>query len=68
MPTYLYRCDTCQYNTERHHGFADGPPECLKCLLPLRKLITAPAVKFSGPGWGSSKPTPASQIDESDFQ
>jgi putative FmdB family regulatory protein len=68
MPNYLYRCDTCEYDTERHHGFADGPPDCLRCMQPLRKIITVPGVKFKGGGWGSSKRTPASEIDVSDFQ
>ena len=53
MPIYLYRCESCGVQFERHQSFTDEPlkrcPECNKNSL--RKVLTPAGIVFKGSGW-----------------
>lgn len=57
MPTYDYRCDNCELVAEATHNldYTDGY-KCTACQSPMRKLFSAPALKFKGGGWGGNHP------------
>ncbi|MEI6291734.1 MAG: FmdB family zinc ribbon protein, partial [Chloroflexota bacterium] len=53
MPVYIYRCENCGVQFERHQSFTDEPlkrcPECSKNTL--RKVLTPAGIVFKGSGW-----------------
>jgi putative FmdB family regulatory protein len=56
MPVYVYRCDNCGVEIERHRNFSDKPlkrcPECSKNTL--KKVISPVRVVFKGSGFYST--------------
>ena len=53
MPTYEYRCDSCDYAFEEFQSIKDDPiNECPKCGESVRKLIsTGAGLIFKGSGF-----------------
>jgi putative FmdB family regulatory protein len=52
MPTYVYRCGSCQRSTELVQRFSDSPlTVCPHCGGPLQRLLFPPAIIFKGSGW-----------------
>ena len=53
MPIYIYRCESCGVQFEKHQSFNDEPlkkcPECSQ--LSLRKVLTPAGIVFKGSGW-----------------
>jgi putative FmdB family regulatory protein len=53
MPVYVYRCENCGIEIERHRNFSDKPlkrcPECSKNTL--KKVISPVRVVFKGSGF-----------------
>ena len=54
MPTYQYRCKSCEEDLEIFHSVMDKPkkkcPKCGKKQL-VRIITSPPAVIFKGQGW-----------------
>jgi putative FmdB family regulatory protein len=76
MPTYDYRCDTCEHTFELFQSFAEDPlSTCTKevCNGPgngtVRKIFSAPGISFKGSGFykndSRSKSTSSSSSSES---
>ncbi len=52
MPLYEYRCEGCGKVVEAIQRFSDPPYTiCPHCGGALKKLISAPAIKFKGAGF-----------------
>lgn len=52
MPLYEYRCEKCGALLEKIRKFSDKPlSKCEKCGGRLKRLLSAPAIKFKGSGW-----------------
>lgn len=52
MPLYEYECTKCHHRFEVIQKFSDAPrDECPVCRAPVRKLVSAPAIRFKGKGW-----------------
>ena len=76
MPRYDYKCSKCGCVQEIEHPMS-GPSSKLTCKdcasTKLEKVISAPYVRFDGPGWqtndsrGIAKPTGAPDMDSSNF-
>ena len=64
MPIYIYRCESCGVQFERHQSFTDEPlkrcPECSKNTL--RKVLTPAGIVFKGSGWYATDHKSASGI------
>lgn len=64
MPIYIYRCENCGVQFERHQTFTDEPlkrcPECSKNTL--RKVLTPAGIVFKGSGWYATDHKSASGI------
>ena len=62
MPLYEYKCTQCGEQIEIIQKLSDPPySHCPKCGGAMRKLHSAPALQFKGPGfyktdYASSKP------------
>ena len=78
MPTYEYRCDTCDTTFDVVQSFHDDPlTECPTCGSPVRKVFGSVGIVFKGSGFyktdsrsgGSSKSgestVPATKSDSS---
>lgn len=54
MPTYDYRCFTCDARkTEVKAMSSTEPnPDCSKCKKPMQQIYSAPGLSFRGSGWG----------------
>lgn len=54
MPTYDYRCFTCNITKSLSQGLFDEKhnPDCPACLKPMMRVFNAPSVMFKGSGWG----------------
>ena len=76
MPTYDYRCDTCEHTFELFQSFAEDPlSTCTKevCNGPgngtVRKIFSAPGISFKGSGFykndSRSKSTSSTSSSES---
>ena len=53
MPSYDYRCTTCQHVTTVTKAVTDDTvPACAECGAPTNRIYTAPAISFKGTGWG----------------
>ena len=52
MPTYQYRCTSCQNELEAFQKFTDDPlTTCEECGGSLRKLYNAVGIVFKGSGF-----------------
>ncbi len=58
MPTYDYRCDTCEHSFELFQSFAEDPLSTCTievCNGPgngtVRKIFSAPGISFKGSGF-----------------
>ncbi|MEC7923967.1 MAG: FmdB family zinc ribbon protein [Actinomycetota bacterium] len=54
MPTYDYRCDTCEKTFEVFQSFHEDPiSECLEedCSGSVKKIFSAPGISFKGSGF-----------------
>src|SRR5277367_763306 len=55
MPLYEYRCKACGHRFEKIQSFsAPDEKECPVCEGEVERLISAPAVHFSGSGFYST--------------
>lgn len=73
MPTYEYRCQSCEHEMEAFQSIKDAPlKDCPACREPkLERLISATSFQLKGGGWykdlySSSKPTGSSSDKKSD--
>jgi putative FmdB family regulatory protein len=53
MPTYEYRCQSCEQETEAFQSIKDAPlKDCPACREPkLERLISATSFQLKGGGW-----------------
>lgn len=52
MPTYVYRCDSCQHQFELFQRMSDDPIDtCPECQAKVRRVIHPVGVVFKGSGW-----------------
>ena len=52
MPTYVYRCQDCQKETEVLQRFGEAPlTTCSHCGGVLQRILFPPAIIFKGSGW-----------------
>jgi putative FmdB family regulatory protein len=73
MPTYVYRCEQCNYHFEQIQKFSDAPLKaCPRCNGHVRRVIHPTGIVFKGSGWyindsrkGSSKPSESTSSSES---
>ena len=55
MPTYEYRCVTCEHQFERFQRMSDDPiKECEVCGEPVKRLLFPVAIHFKGNGFYST--------------
>ena len=77
MPTYDYRCDTCEHTFELFQSFAEDPLSTCTievCNGPgngtVRKIFSAPGISFKGSGFykndSRSKSTSSSSSSSSE--
>lgn len=77
MPTYDYRCDTCEHSFELFQSFAEDPLSTCTievCNGPgngtVRKIFSAPGISFKGSGFykndSRSKSTSSSSSSSSE--
>ena len=52
MPTYEYRCVSCEHQFERFQRMSDDPvKECEVCGEPVKRLMFPVAIQFKGKGF-----------------
>ncbi|OFW61516.1 MAG: hypothetical protein A2133_12645 [Actinobacteria bacterium RBG_16_64_13] len=52
MPTYEYRCVSCEHQFERFQRMSDDPvKECEVCGEPVKRLLFPVAIQFKGKGF-----------------
>jgi putative FmdB family regulatory protein len=52
LPTYEYRCVSCEHQFERFQRMSDEPVKvCEKCGEPVRRLLFPVAIQFKGNGF-----------------
>jgi putative FmdB family regulatory protein len=52
MPTYVYRCKSCEHQFETIQKIKDDPlTECPKCKGQLMRLLFPPSIVFKGSGF-----------------
>lgn len=55
MPTYEYRCVSCDHQFERFQRMSDEPvKECEICGEPVKRLLFPVAIHFKGSGFYST--------------
>jgi putative FmdB family regulatory protein len=55
VPTYEYRCLSCEHQFERFQRMSDDPvKECEVCGQPVKRLLFPVAVHFKGNGFYST--------------
>jgi len=55
MPTYQYRCQTCDHDLEVVQKFTDAPlTRCPRCHGALRKVFSPVGIVFKGSGFYST--------------
>ncbi len=55
MPTYEYRCLSCDHQFERFQRMSDDPiTECERCGQPVKRLLFPVAIHFKGSGFYST--------------
>ncbi len=68
MPTYDYRCDTCEKTFEVFQSFSEEPlTDCPdeECEGLVKKIFSAPGISFKGSGFykNDSRPSGSKKID-----
>ena len=51
MPIYEYRCLTCDNLFEELQAYNADLPDCPQCGSEVRRIISAPSIKFRGHGY-----------------
>jgi putative FmdB family regulatory protein len=52
LPTYEYRCVSCEHQFERFQRMSDDPvKECEVCGEPVKRLLFPVAIQFKGSGF-----------------
>lgn len=63
MPTYEYRCVSCEHQFERFQRMSDEPvKECEVCGEPVKRLLFPVAIHFKGSGFYSTDYSNKSKI------
>lgn len=58
MPTYGYRCHTCDVDHIIVHSMTDEQPRfCTNCGSELARIPGISGVSFKGSGWGGNHPS-----------
>ena len=68
MPTYHYRCATCENRFDAFQKFAEDPlTDCPECGGLVKRVIQPVGVVFKGSGWyiNDSRKAPAESSSES---
>jgi len=53
MPSYDYKCDTCETVVEVQRSFdEEGSPTCVACNTTMSRVWNATPAHFKGGGWG----------------
>jgi putative FmdB family regulatory protein len=53
MPTYDFKCISCNKTTEIIAGFNDAVAEPICCGMKMNRQYAAPGIIFKGNGWAS---------------
>lgn len=52
MPTYVYKCEECNYHFEQLQKFSDKPlKSCPRCKGKVKRIIHPTGIVFKGSGW-----------------
>lgn len=52
MPTYVYKCDSCEAQFEQFQSFKDEPLKtCPACEGAVRRVLQPVGIVFKGGGW-----------------
>jgi putative FmdB family regulatory protein len=52
MPTYVYKCEECNYHFEQIQKFSDKPLKgCPRCKGKIKRVIHPTGIVFKGSGW-----------------
>jgi putative FmdB family regulatory protein len=52
MPTYVYKCEECNYHFEQIQKFSDKPLKaCPRCKGKVKRVIHPTGIVFKGAGW-----------------
>jgi putative FmdB family regulatory protein len=52
MPTYVYKCEECNYHFEQIQKFSDKPLKtCPRCKSKVKRVIHPTGIVFKGSGW-----------------
>ncbi len=52
MPTYVYKCEECNYHFEQLQKFSDKPlKSCPRCKGKVKRVIHPTGIVFKGSGW-----------------
>lgn len=63
MPTYEYRCLSCDHQFERFQRMSDDPvKDCEVCGAPVKRLLFPVAVHFKGSGFYSTEYGPRGSL------
>ena len=61
MPTYVYKCEECNYHFEQLQKFSDKPLKaCPRCKGKVKRVIHPTGIVFKGSGWYVNDSRPAS--------
>ena len=60
MPTYVYKCEECNYHFEQIQKFSDKPLKiCPRCKGKVKRVIHPTGIVFKGSGWYVNDSRPA---------
>ncbi len=66
VPLYEYECRRCHHRFERIQKYSDPlARKCPSCKGSVRKLISAPGIRFKGTGWYITDYARKGRTDES---
>jgi putative FmdB family regulatory protein len=66
MPTYVYKCEECNYHFEQIQKFSDKPLKvCPRCKGKVKRVIHPTGIVFKGSGWyvNDSRPSGSSSSE-----
>ena len=66
MPTYVYKCEECNYHFEQLQKFSDKPLKaCPRCKGKVKRVIHPTGIVFKGSGWyiNDSRPSSSSSSE-----
>ncbi len=66
MPTYVYKCEECNYHFEQIQKFSDKPlKSCPRCKGKVKRVIHPTGIVFKGSGWyiNDSRPSGSSSSE-----